>query len=113
MACGGFCTGSRSCLAAGSSHGRDCIRCCCCCCSACLHRNQRKKAALAFTKDAYSKLQAENQALLQQLEESNRESYQVSEQFRQELLGKNQKITELQLQLDQVRPTAQLSEHVC
>lgn len=69
----------------------------------CLHRNQRKKAALAFTKDAYSKLQAENQALLQQLEESNRESYQVSEQFRQELLGKNQKIAELQLQLDQVR----------
>jgi hypothetical protein len=68
-----------------------------------VYRNQRKKAALAFTKDAYSKLQAENQALLQQLEESNRESYQVSEQFRQELLGKNQKIAELQLQLDQVR----------
>lgn len=41
--------------------------------------------------------------MLQQLEESNQESYQVSEQFRQELLGKNQKIAELQLQLDQVR----------
>jgi hypothetical protein len=39
---------------------------------------------------------------LQQLEESNRESYQVSEQFRQELLGKNQKIAELQSQVEQV-----------
>jgi len=41
--------------------------------------------------------------LLQQLEESNRESYQVSEHFRQELLAKNQKISELQTQLEQVR----------
>jgi hypothetical protein len=39
---------------------------------------------------------------LQQLEESNRESYQVSEQFRQELLGKNQRIAELQSQVEQV-----------
>lgn len=66
-------------------------------------RNQRKKAALAFTKDAHSKLQAENQVLLQQLEESNRESYQVSEHFRQELIAKKQQIAELQGQLEQVR----------
>jgi hypothetical protein len=48
-------------------------------------------------------LQAENETLLQQLEESNRESYQVSEQFRQEMLAKNQKIAGQQSQLEQVR----------
>jgi septal ring factor EnvC (AmiA/AmiB activator) len=71
-----------------------------------VRRNQRKKAALASTKDACSRLQAENQALLQQLEESTQESYQVSEHFRQELLAKNQRIAELQRQHDQVRAWA-------
>lgn len=87
--------------AAAGGHAHAAAAPVCSCCP--YNRNQRKKAALAFTKDAYNKLQAENGVLLQQLEESTRESYQVSEHFRQELLAKNQKIADLQSQLEQVR----------
>jgi uncharacterized protein HemX len=66
-------------------------------------RNQRKKQALAATKDAYNQLLSDNQALLQQLEDTNREAYHAAEHFRQEVLGKSQKIAELQTQLEQVR----------
>lgn len=65
-------------------------------------RNQRKKKALADTKNAYNQLLADNQALLKQLEDANKESYHVSEHFRQEVLAKNQKIADLQTQLEQV-----------
>jgi hypothetical protein len=68
--------------------------------SAC--RNQRKKKALAETKDAYNQLLSDNQALLQQLEDTNREAYHAAEHFRQEVLGKSQKIAEQQTQLEQV-----------
>jgi hypothetical protein len=67
-----------------------------------LRRNQRKKAALASSKEACSALQAENRALLQQLEDSTQEAYQVSEHFRQELLAKNARIGQLQQQCEQV-----------
>jgi uncharacterized protein HemX len=71
----------------------------------CTHacRNQRKKKALADTKDAYNQLLSDNQALLQQLGDTNREAYHAAEHFRQEVLGKSQKIAELQTQLEQVR----------
>lgn len=65
-------------------------------------RNQRKKKALAETKDAYNQLLADNQALLQHLEAANSEHYHVSEHFRQEVLAKNLKIADLQNQLEQV-----------
>jgi hypothetical protein len=45
----------------------------------------------------------DNQALLQQLEDTNREAYHAAEHFRQEVLGKSQRIAELQTQLEQVR----------
>jgi uncharacterized protein HemX len=65
-------------------------------------RNQRKKKALAETNDAYNQLLSDNQVLLQQLEDTNREAYHAAEHFRQEVLGKSQKIAELQTQLEQV-----------
>ncbi|KAF6252093.1 flagellar/basal body protein [Scenedesmus sp. NREL 46B-D3] len=68
-----------------------------------LSENQRKKKALADTKDAYNQLLFDNQALLQQLEDTNREAYHAAEHFRQEVLGKSQKIAELQTQLEQLR----------
>eukprot|EP00878_Enallax_costatus_P020445 GHUV01021618.1.p1 GENE.GHUV01021618.1~~GHUV01021618.1.p1 ORF type:complete len:529 (+),score=207.60 GHUV01021618.1:406-1992(+) len=75
-----------------------------------LSENQRKKKALADTKDACNQLLADNQALLKQLEDANKESYHVSEHFRQEILGKNQKIADLQSQLQQLR--AEKDEHI-
>ena len=69
----------------------------------CLYRNQRKKKALADTKDAYNKLLADNTALLKQLQDTQRDSYAVTEHFRKEVLGKNERIAELQAQVEQVR----------
>eukprot|EP00775_Hariotina_reticulata_P008448 gene8448-8632_t len=68
-----------------------------------LSENQRKKKALADTKDACNQLLAENESLLQQLEDANKESYQVTEHFRQEVLVRNQRIVELQMQMEQLR----------
>ena len=67
-----------------------------------LFRNQRKKKALADTKEAYSKLLADNTALVQQLQAAQRDNYQVTEHFRREVLAKNDRISTLQTQLDQV-----------
>jgi hypothetical protein len=68
----------------------------------CSHRNQRKKKALADTKDAYNKLLSDNTALLKQLQDTQRDSYAVTEHFRKEVLGKNERIAELQGQVEQV-----------
>ncbi|KAF8055841.1 MOV10L1 [Scenedesmus sp. PABB004] len=64
--------------------------------------NQRTKKALVNTRDACGALAAENRALLQQLEDSNREGYAAAEHFRAEVLRKNGRIAELGDQLEQL-----------
>lgn len=77
----------------------------------CWRRNQRQAAALAATRAALAKLHAEHRVVLAQLEESTRESYQVSEQLREELRARNARTAELQAQHEQVRArVAQLQD---
>uniref|UniRef100_A0A7S0VHW6 Uncharacterized protein n=1 Tax=Polytomella parva TaxID=51329 RepID=A0A7S0VHW6_9CHLO len=61
-----------------------------------LAENQRKKKALAETKSQFSKLTSENRILLKQLEETQRENYQVTEHLREELLKKTEEVTALE-----------------
>lgn len=60
-------------------------------------RNQRKKRALAEAKERCGRLEAENAALLAQLEEQRAEGYAVVERFRGEVLAKNGQIAQLQV----------------
>ncbi len=66
------------------------------------HRNQRKKKALADTKSQYGRVADENKALLEQLEFTQRENYEVTEHLREELLVKSQTVADLQAQLAKV-----------
>ncbi len=66
------------------------------------HRNQRKKKALADTKSQYGRVADENKALLEQLEFTQRENYEVTEHLREELLVKSQTVANLQAQLAKV-----------
>ncbi|GLC47469.1 hypothetical protein PLESTB_000133900 [Pleodorina starrii] len=61
-----------------------------------LAENQRKKKALAETKNQFSKVADENRVLLKQLEDTQRENYQVTEHLRQQLLAKTEKIAALE-----------------
>ncbi len=72
----------------------------------CPHRNQRKKKALAETKSQFAKVADVNRSLTLQLEETQQESYEVTEHLRRELLDKTQKIVDLQNQLAKVRTRA-------
>ncbi|GLI63274.1 hypothetical protein VaNZ11_006179 [Volvox africanus] len=64
-----------------------------------LAENQRKKKALAETKSQFSKVADENRVLLKQLEDTQRENYQVTEHLRRELLTKTEKIAALEADL--------------
>ncbi|KAG2495413.1 hypothetical protein HYH03_006360 [Edaphochlamys debaryana] len=61
-----------------------------------LAENQRKKKALAETKNQFSKVADENRVLLKQLEDNQRENYQVTEHLRRELLAKTEHIASLE-----------------
>ncbi|KXZ47560.1 hypothetical protein GPECTOR_34g719 [Gonium pectorale] len=61
--------------------------------------NQRKKKALAETKNQFSKVADENRVLLKQLEDTQRENYQVTEHLRRELLARTEKIASLEADL--------------
>eukprot|EP00983_Pelagomonas_calceolata_P105009 1159086-Pelagomonas_calceolata.AAC.4 len=65
-------------------------------------RNQRKKKALADTKSQFGRVADENQALLEQLEFTQRENYEVTEHLREELLHKSQQVADLQTQIQRV-----------
>lgn len=67
-----------------------------------VHRNQRKKKALADTKTQFNKLTGENKQLLKHLEDSQRENYEVTEYLRQELLTKNELVQKLEADNEQV-----------
>ncbi|KAG2441078.1 hypothetical protein HXX76_003931 [Chlamydomonas incerta] len=64
-----------------------------------LAENQRKKKALAETKNQFSKVADENRVLLKQLEDTQRENYQVTEHLRRELLAKTEAIAALESDL--------------
>lgn len=66
-------------------------------------RNQRKKKALADTKNQYGKVADENKVLVKTLEETQRDNYEVTEHLRKELLSKTEKIAEQQATLAKVR----------
>ncbi len=66
-------------------------------------RNQRKKRALADTKDRYHALLEENRQLLQRHEEAQKESYTVTEHLRSEIVTKNAAIIQLQADIERVR----------
>ena len=80
-------------------------------------RNQRKKKALAETRERCNQLAAENDALLRQLEDQRREGYTVAEHFRSEVLAKNVQIAQLQVRAawlrGQARRRAQPTTVVC
>eukprot|EP00798_Chlamydomonas_sp_ICE-L_P001671 gene1671-33065_t len=61
-----------------------------------LAENQRKKKALADTKSQFKKISDENKSLIQQLEDTQRENYEVTEHLRRELLLKMEHIAELE-----------------
>ncbi len=69
------------------------------------HRNQRKKKALADTKSQFAKVTEENKTLLKQLEDTQRENYEVTEFLRQELLQKTEKIVQMEQEMVKVRAT--------
>mmetsp|Transcript_7946 Transcript_7946/g.21214 ORF Transcript_7946/g.21214 Transcript_7946/m.21214 type:complete len:473 (+) Transcript_7946:53-1471(+) len=68
-----------------------------------LAENQRKKKALADTKSQFGRVADENQALLEQLEFTQRENYEVTEHLREELLHKSQQVADLQTQIQRER----------
>lgn len=72
-------------------------------CRCSLDRNQRKKKALFETKARYNSLVEENKQLLAERENAANESYEVTEYLRREILSKNERIGELEAQLQQVR----------
>ena len=74
-------------------------------------RNQRKKKALADTKNQYGRVAEENKALLEQLEFTQRENYEVTEHLREELLLKSHRIAELEAKILQVRMHVYLCTH--
>jgi 5'-deoxynucleotidase YfbR-like HD superfamily hydrolase len=61
-------------------------------------RNQRKKKALADTKNQFVKVADENKTLVKQLEETQKDNYEVTEHLRTELLTKTQLIADLKTQ---------------
>lgn len=61
-------------------------------CLGCFQRNQRKKQALAETKANFSKLVEENRRLLKEREANQKESYEVTEYLRKELLIKTERL---------------------
>lgn len=69
-------------------------------------RNQRKKKALADTKTQYNKVTDENRTLLKQLDDTQRENYEVTEYLREELLSKTGRIAQLEAEVAQVRAHA-------
>eukprot|EP00873_Tetraselmis_striata_P041509 jgi/Tetstr1/461773/TSEL_006861.t1 len=66
-----------------------------------LSENQRKKKALFETKARYNSLVEENKQLLAERENAANESYEVTEYLRREILSKNERIGELEAQLQQ------------
>lgn len=72
----------------------------------CFCRNQRKKHALAETKSQYNQVVTENKKLLQQWDDTQRDTYQVTEHLRSELLIKAHRVAELEAGLLKLR-----SEH--
>lgn len=66
-----------------------------------LSENQRKKKALFETKSRYNSLVEENKQLLAERENAANESYEVTEYLRREILAKNERIGELESQLQQ------------
>eukprot|EP00197_Chlamydomonas_leiostraca_P014815 CAMPEP_0202874320 /NCGR_PEP_ID=MMETSP1391-20130828/25171_1 /ASSEMBLY_ACC=CAM_ASM_000867 /TAXON_ID=1034604 /ORGANISM="Chlamydomonas leiostraca, Strain SAG 11-49" /LENGTH=436 /DNA_ID=CAMNT_0049555731 /DNA_START=78 /DNA_END=1384 /DNA_ORIENTATION=+ len=64
-----------------------------------LAENQRKKKALADTKNQFGKVADENKVLVKTLEETQRDNYEVTEHLRKELLAKTEKIGELQAEI--------------
>lgn len=61
-----------------------------------LAENQRKKRALAEAKQKFNALAEENKTLLKQFDELQKETYEVTEALRRELLTKNEKIGTLE-----------------
>ncbi|MEW5297752.1 MAG: hypothetical protein WDW36_000936 [Sanguina aurantia] len=65
-----------------------------------LAENQRKKKALADSKVQFSRVADENRTLLRQLEDTQRENYEVTEHLRRELMAKAERIAMLEVELD-------------
>ena len=60
-------------------------------------RNQRKEQALAAARRRAAALEAENGALLAQLEEQRREARGASERYRSEILARGEQAAQLQV----------------
>ncbi|KAK9829645.1 hypothetical protein WJX72_007066 [[Myrmecia] bisecta] len=65
-----------------------------------LAENQRKKAALADSKQKYSELLAQNRQLQEEAEASRRENFDVTEYMRREILAKEERLAQLQAHID-------------
>ena len=66
-------------------------------------RNQRKKKALADSKNQFVKVADENKTLVKTLEEAQKDNYEVTEHLRTELLTKTQQVADLKAQAAEVR----------
>lgn len=72
-----------------------------------LAENQRKKKALAETKARYEALLGENRTLLEEREASQKESYEVTEFLRKEIVSKNAAVAALEGKLEEATRAAE------
>ena len=71
-----------------------------------LAENQRKKKALSETKARYVALLSENRSLLEEKEAMERETYEVTEYLRKEIVSKSEAVARLCGELEEARHDA-------